>query len=192
MITAQHDGREVFMSVRTAGWMLCVPLAIRGRSHTATGTTLTDCEVYALDIDDFRWLRTQVPEFGDWIQQMLAADAIGQFAGAASLVPSDCESRLRWLFVELFRARGQRENDGSYRLRLSVSVTQVADLVIASRPWTSRTLSRWAEDGVLCRRKGWFVIPSGSPLIAHVLSSLEIHALPALPHTVDFRRRPLT
>jgi CRP-like cAMP-binding protein len=181
MIMAPHGGREELMGLRTAGWVLGVPPAIRGRSHVATGVTLTACEVCALSIDEFRRLRTHEPEFADWIQQMLAAQAMEQFERAASLIAAGSDSRLEWLFVELFRACGQRRDDGSYRLRTAVSVTQVADLVLASRPWTSRTLSDWEAHGVLRREKGWFVVPPRSPLVDRISSSLSAHALSPPP-----------
>jgi CRP-like cAMP-binding protein len=181
MIMALHDGREELMGLRTAGWLLGVPPAVRGRSHVATGITLTACEVCTLSLDDFRRLRTQEPEFADWIQQMLAAQAMEQFGRAASLIVAGSDSRLEWLFVELFRACGQQRDDGSYRLRTAVSVTQVADLILASRPWTSRTLSDWEAHGVLRRDRGWFVVPPGSPLIGRISSSLTAHTLPPPP-----------
>ena len=164
-LCALHNGRDVLTAVRGPRSLLGVTAAIRGGRHPATSVTMTPCDLRILSVDDFHNLRKGNLAVGEWLQLILAEEAAEQLRRAVLLTAGDCRSRLEQLFGDLFRVSAEMRSDRSVRLTLDVSVTQVADLVAASRERVCRVLSAMAGEAVLIRKQGWFVAPPGSPLI---------------------------
>ena len=65
-------------------------------------------------------------------------------------------------------AAGRPEPDGSIRLQIPLQVTELADLVGATREHTSRLLANLEVERQLTRRHGWFIAPPESPIAKEI------------------------
>jgi CRP-like cAMP-binding protein len=158
-------GREVLVAVRTAGWLLGAASAIHGAAHLATAVAMTPCELRPMSDRDFGRFRRTDAEFRERLQEMLAEEVAEQFARAAAVAGGDCQARLEHLLASLFRASGQQRPDGSVRLTLDLSVTDLANLVGVGREYISRLLPKLSATGVLVRERDWFVATPDSRLL---------------------------
>jgi hypothetical protein len=78
------------------------------------------------------------------------------------------DTQLEGLFVELLLAASEERPDGSRRLTVNISVTELADLVSVSRQWASQCFRTWRDRGIVTREHGSWVVPAGSPLLARL------------------------
>jgi CRP-like cAMP-binding protein len=164
-VCGSMDGRSGLVSFRTPGWMLGAAPAILGRPQVATITAMTTCNVRRLPIDDFHRLRQSDPRVSQWLQEMLARDAHDHYERAAALATGRDRNALEGLLLELFRVAARRRSDGSWRLQLPISVTELSELLGVSRPWASGLLRQLIEAQVVVKENDWLVAPPGSPLV---------------------------
>jgi CRP-like cAMP-binding protein len=163
-------GREVLVGVRTAGWLLGAVPAITNGRYQATTTALTECVLRPLPIAAFRQA-IRALDLGVWLNEMLALDVHAHMRRAAAIGSRRLQALIEELLVELLVAAGRTMSDGSIRLTLQVSVTNVATLVDASRERTSRVLADLDAIGTLTRVGGWLTAPVKSSLIDRIDSS---------------------
>lgn len=179
-LLTNREGRDFLGGLRTPGWLLGAAPAIIGHRHGATAVAMTPCELRLLAVEDFRLLRTSNPAVSAWLQEALSREVVAQFNRAASIVSGDCRDRVQELMVDLFACGAQVRPDGSERLTLDLSVTDLAALVGTGREWVSRLLRVLSDESVLSQEKGWFVTPAGSPWLATIAGRRE-----AVRHGVD-------
>lgn len=163
-VQVSHDGREVVVAILTAGALPGAMSAIRGGAYITSVVAMTSCAVRPLHVRDFHALRGASAAVGTWVQGLLAGDLDKQIRRAVDTAAGGAERRAEGLFRELLVAAGAPQADGSILLRLPLMVTEIADLILASRPWTSKMLARWERQRKLFRKKGWYLAPEGSPL----------------------------
>jgi CRP-like cAMP-binding protein len=163
-----HDGAEALVGVRTAGWLLGAAPAVCGRRHRTIARTMTPCDLRPLGIDAFHRMRLADPAMSDALQDRLGQEVIEQVDRAAVLFAGDARERARQALVELFAAAGVERPDGSVRLSIAVSVTDLASFAASDRGHISRLVAALAEEKLLVREKDWFVIPARSPWLAEL------------------------
>jgi CRP-like cAMP-binding protein len=163
-VQVSRDGRDVVVAILTAGALPGAMSAVCGGACITTVVAMTSCAVRSLQIRDFHALRAANAAVGTWVQGLLAGDLHTQIRRAVDTAAGGAERRAEGLFRELFVAAGAPQADGSILLRLPLMVTEIADLILASRPWTSKMLARWERQRKLFRKKGWYLAPEGSPL----------------------------
>jgi CRP/FNR family transcriptional regulator, cyclic AMP receptor protein len=168
-----QNGHEQLVALRTPGWLLGAAQAVRGDTHMANAVAMTRCELSALDVHQFHRLRRTDADLRDRLQRMLADEVAEQFRRAAAAAGANCLARLQHMVSDLFHSNGQRRADGSVRLMLDLSVTDLANLVGVGREHLSRMLPRLAAENMLVRERGWFIAPAGSPLLTHAGGSVK-------------------
>jgi CRP-like cAMP-binding protein len=167
-LTVARDGDDVFVAVRTPGWLLGAVPAILGVTHTTTGVALTDCELRPLSIAEFDHIRQANHAVGRWLQVMLAREVSEQLSRGAALVGAAGRARVEQLLVELFAAASVEREDGSRKLAFDLTVTDFANLVASGREPVSRIFTALAREAVIGRDRGWLVVPGRSPLLERI------------------------
>lgn len=163
------DGQNILVGIRTPNWLIGVAAAIRGDRHVATIAALSDCEVRPLAIDALHRLRRTDTAVCLWLQDRLCEELLDQLRRCATLASDrHGEARLERLVVDLFGAASTQRADGSWKLTLSLTVTELGTLIGFGREWTSKILGKWRLNGVLEKHHGWFVIPATSRLVTLV------------------------
>jgi len=160
-------GRNLLEGLRTPGWLLGAAPAMRRGPHEATVLAMTNCVVRSLPVTVFR-KAIQCLDVSIWLNEMLASDLRAHTARAAAVVTHTTQVLVEELFIEMMLASGRPGLDGSIRLPLQMSVTDVGDLVGASREHTSRILGDLEAIGLLVRVGGWFVVPFDSRLVRQI------------------------
>lgn len=158
------------VAVRTPGWLLGAAPTFCGARFTSTAVALTACELALMSLDTLRTARTR-PDVSLWLQEMLSREVLDQLQRSAATAAGDCRDRLLHLFADLFAAIGTMQPDGSARLPIVLTVTDVAMLVGAAREHVSRLMTCLERDGVFTRSKGWLAIPATSPWLPVLAST---------------------
>lgn len=156
-------GRKLLVAIYPPGWLLGVQSGVLGCSHAITATALTDCDLRSISVATFQQFRAH-QSTAAWLQEMLSAATMAQQRRIIALTDGRCSQRVAQVLADLVVACGERKRDGSVLLRVELTVTDLADLVVASRQWISRLMIQWSRRGIIHRRGGWWVVPSGSPL----------------------------
>jgi CRP-like cAMP-binding protein len=169
-ISIRHGDRDVLVAIRTPGWLLGAAQAFCGTRFTSTAVALTACELALMSLDTLREVRAR-PDVSLWLQDMLSREVLDQLQRAAATGAGDCRDRLQRLFADLFTAIGAMQPDGSARLPIVLTVTDVATLVGAAREHVSRLLTCLERDGVFTRSKGWLSLPATSPWLPVLTST---------------------
>lgn len=164
-VTTLTAGHHALLAVRRPGWLLGAVPAITGNELSVSATAWSDCSVRPLPLAKFHALRLTEPSVGLYVQRMLALEAEEQAQRAARLAGATVRQRLVHVLRDLLRYGGRRRGDGSVRLMLHMSVTELANLAATSREEASRLLSRFVQEGMLVRDREWIFAPAQSSLL---------------------------
>jgi CRP-like cAMP-binding protein len=168
-LSIRRDDRDVLVAVRTPGWLLGAAPVLCGVRFTSTAVALTACELALMSLETLRATRTR-PDVSLWLQDMLSREVLDQLQRSAATAVGDCRDRVESLFADLFTAIGAMQPDGSARLPIVLTVTDIAMLVGAAREHVSRLLTCLERDGVFTRSKGWLSVPATSPWLPMLAS----------------------
>lgn len=135
-------------------------------THTGTFVqAMTGIELLVTDVARFRRSMAGHPEIGTAMIRVLGDILKTSFDIIGGLVFKDANSRLVSLILSEADKHGKEMENGSVRLKLALSVEQIAGLVGASRQTVSTLLNRLIRDGFLERSDpGCFLIPDPSAL----------------------------
>ena len=112
----------------------------------------------------------------------MSREVLDQLQRSAATAAGDCRDRVQHLFADLFAAVGAMQPDGSARLPIVLTVTDVAMLVGAAREHVSRLLTCLERDGVFTRSKGWLSVPATSPWLPVLAPDVAMgRAQPVMP-----------
>jgi len=162
-------GRDVLDAIRWPGWVIGAESAMTTGCYQAVVKALTDCVLRPIDIEAFR-KATQRPEVSAWLNTMFAAAAVGQEARNARLAAGGAAALVIDIITAFMLAAGRSAPDGSIRLAVPLQVTELADLIGATREHTSRVVTDLEGAGDLTRLNGWFIAPPGSQMAKDIRS----------------------
>jgi CRP-like cAMP-binding protein len=106
--------------------------------------------------------------FVDELLNMLAGETTDTLRRLVSISASTCRSRFEDFLVTVMSETNECRPDGSLRMLLPLTVTELADLVLVSREHMSRVVSELEAERLICRDRGWFIIPAGSALMRRI------------------------
>jgi len=172
-IVSSVEGRDVLLALRTDYWPLGSVSATLGAPYTGSAITMTECQLCPVPVADFHRLRNTVPAVSIWFQHVLATELENQFHRTRQLATAGVTVKLEELLLRMLRLASRKRQDGSLRLDVQVSVTELADLVCASREHVSRVLTRLQARGIVVRDRDWIVAPAASPLTRLALQDRE-------------------
>jgi CRP-like cAMP-binding protein len=168
-LLAEVDGTSVFVGIRSGNCLLDAAAAIRGRRHQTTAVSLTQCHVRPISLTELSRARHTSQAVNVWLLEALSAELWDRTeTSAAIMCRRKSASKLERIVVELFRAAGMSRPDGSWKLRLDITVTELSELTGLSRERTSKILGSWFRQGALMRPQGWLVAPPKSAIAAQL------------------------
>ena len=165
-LVMQGPEEKLLVSVRTPGAMLGSMPVVAGRAHGATVIAMTHCAVRLVPVSVFRACLSDM-DITLGLAALWAHEIMDGYARHAE-VWSGAESQLEGLFMELFLASSEERRDGSRRLTINISVTELASLICVSRQWASHRLRDWRARGIVARERGLWVAPKDSPILTRL------------------------
>jgi CRP-like cAMP-binding protein len=173
-LSKRRAERDVLVAFRSAGWLVGAASALLGEGHGTTAETLRSCRLRALPVGVVGEHGSGRSDLAAWLHGMLAREVADHLDRLARSVASSTEARMEAVLSDLLRLAGEARPDGGRRLALSVTVQQLADIVLCTREQASRVLARLIVRGLLARDAGhWFVAPAGSPLLGRHVAGRE-------------------
>ncbi len=164
------SGREIAVSLRSAGWVLGAHSALVSAPHYATARALTACTLRTIALDGFLALTRRDSGVGLSIARMEAREAHLR----AKLVQQfgvDAEGRLLQQLARLARAGLTSRADGSFELLCEPTHDQIAQLAMTSRETVTRLLGELCARGILAQTRRPYRIQAGSPLLEAVVDA---------------------
>jgi CRP/FNR family transcriptional regulator len=149
VVAPRPGGRDATLHILAPGDVFGEVALFQERGRTARVAALEPALLLVLDRRDFMRLIAQSGELATRVLTLMArrlSDTIAHFDATTSLaVPQRLVLKLLSL-CELF---GVKESDGSTRLLVALSQSELAELVDSSRQTVNRLLSQWRDRGIL-------------------------------------------
>ncbi len=162
-LTIRRRKRDVFVAFRSSGAVLGAASAFLDEVQHVTAETLSTCRLRSLAHRDIRKL---CATDDGWLCRTLAREILDLLDHLGQTVACSARDRMAVVLRELLRLAGERQSDFSYRLKLPITVQQLALCVASTREQASRVLAELAAAHIIQRDKqGWLVAPRGSPLL---------------------------
>lgn len=155
---------DILLAIRTRGWILGAIPTLAVCPHFGRAVAMTDSTISVMSVRDFNDLIDHDRDLCRWFRRTLAKAGILQFTQQIGLATGDCRSRVESLLATLFHAAGVARSDGSARLAVALTITEIADLVLSSREQTSRIMATLLREGVVQRERDWLILPAHSRL----------------------------
>ncbi len=161
-------GRKVGLAVVGPGEAFGYLGLLEGQEWPHAATALEACELWRVPAGEFRRLCRHHPDFTLEVARTLSGKAILFSAKIESLIFKSIPTRLAESLAALAKRFGSRADRG-WRLDVSLTQQNLADLIGASRQHVSSALARMAAHGLIRRprgRGGRYEIPDMDRLLA--------------------------
>jgi CRP/FNR family cyclic AMP-dependent transcriptional regulator len=130
VVAPRPGGRDATLHILGPGDVFGEVALFQEKGRTARVTALEEAQLIALDRRDFMQLLSRSGELATRVLTLMAR-------------------RLHDTIAHLDELFGERERDGHTRLSLSLSQSELAELVDSSRQSVNRLLCQWRDQGVL-------------------------------------------
>jgi CRP-like cAMP-binding protein len=149
VVAPRPGGRDATLHILGPGDVFGEVALFQEKGRTARVTALEAAQLIALDRRDFMQLLSRSGELATRVLTLMARrlhDTIAHLDATTSL---DVGQRLARKLLSLAQLFGERESDGHTRLSLSLSQSELAELVDSSRQTVNRLLCQWRDQGLL-------------------------------------------
>ena len=149
VVAPRPGGRDATLHILGPGDVFGEVALFQEKGRTARVTALEEAQLIALDRRDFMQLLSRSGELATRVLTLMARrlhDTIAHFDATTSL---EVPERLARKLLSLGQLFGEVESDGQTRLSLSLSQSELAELVDSSRQSVNRLLCQWRDQGVL-------------------------------------------
>lgn len=167
-VHSRVDGQVVLLGFCSRGAVLGSLEAVLNTRHLASVETLGECLLQTIAVKEFHRLRSSDGEWSLYLQHVQALEIANQVRRLEGWVTASSAERLDQLMVELMALSGEEHLDGSIKLTLAVAVEKLSLLAAVRRETASRHIWRRIRAGTLLKRKGWFIVPGSSDLVARI------------------------
>jgi len=151
-------GKEVILADLHAGELFGEIAMLDGKPRSANATALTKCELLVLDRRVVIPFLEKHPAVCLQLMELLCARIRRSDERMADLAFIELPTRLAKLFLSFESGKAGKE------MRLSLSQTELAEMVGATRENVNRCLRDWHRRGLVKLQGGWTVIPSTEKL----------------------------
>jgi len=174
------DGHETTTNIFAAGDLLGEFAIFDGLPRSASGKTLTRCELLQMsDVDFMRHLRA-MPDLAVAVVRMLTQKIRWTATLVEVLGQYDTTTRLLHLLLSYTQQFGEERVAGKeYVLDWGLTQSDLATLVGARREWVNQILKQWAHHGLLEFSDGRLIILDLPRVIAE--RDLRVQAQPHAP-----------
>jgi CRP/FNR family transcriptional regulator, cyclic AMP receptor protein len=151
-------GKEVILADLHAGELFGEIAMLDGKPRSANATALTKCELLVLERRNVIPFLEKHPAMCLQLMELLCARIRRSDERMADLAFIELPTRLAKLFLSFGSDKAGKE------IRLSLSQTELAEMVGATRENVNRCLRDWHRRGLVKLQGGWTVIPSSEKL----------------------------
>jgi len=166
VVAPRPGGRDAALHILGPGDVFGEVALFQERGRTARVVALEPGLLLVLDRRDVMRLITQSGELATRVLGLMArrlSDTIAHFDATTSL---EVPQRLALKLLSLCELFGERQSDGSTRMMLDLSQSELAELVDSSRQTVNRLLCEWRDRGILMITEGRLTLRDASALRA--------------------------
>lgn len=154
--------RDVVLADLSVGDVFGEIALLDGDARSADAVALTNCTIIVLERRAFLDAMRRHPEIAELMIKMLCARIRRADERMMDIGFLSLSSRLAKALIHATQARAG--STGSPARKLSLSQSELADLVGSSRENVNRCLRRWQKGGLIDLKEGWIVIEDRSRL----------------------------
>ncbi len=151
-------GYKVTTGLWSRGYVLGLISSVAGDSRVLSAEAIDHVGMLQLPGQDLKPLVAEVPEFGWNLMKMLAFMASSGVARATRLATESVPARLAETLVALAEMPDAYV-DGNKAVISGISQEEIANMVSATRPWVTMTLTEFEKQGYLLRERRRITIP---------------------------------
>jgi CRP-like cAMP-binding protein len=154
VVAPRPGGRDAVLHILGHGDVFGEVALFQERGRTARVVALEPGILLVLDRRDVMRLIAQSGELAARVLALMArrlSDTIAHFDATTSL---EVPQRLALKLLSLCELFGERQSDGSTRMMLTLSQSELAELVDCSRQTVNRLLCEWRDRGILAVEDG--------------------------------------
>ena len=151
------DGDEVFLAVVGGGDVIGEMALVDRMPRSATVTTLRDCDLGHIALDDFEKLALGDQEIYRHLSRALSA-RLRASNDTLTLQQRPMDERLARLFMRLADGFGETLPDGRVLIRHKFSQVQIGQMAACARENVSRQLKQWRQDRLISRVGGYYCL----------------------------------
>lgn len=159
LIGLHADGRQALITVYAAGNCFSETAMIARRPHNHTTIAMTPAVMRQLEQADFWELYQRYAEIPEALCRKFANAISRQMASREQRATQRLGQRVAAMFVNLSEFAGQSEPDGSIRITLPLTQSNIADLFDVTRQSVQREINQLRDWGIVEKRlSSWFVL----------------------------------
>ena len=158
VVAPRAGGRDATLHILVPGDVFGEVALFQEQGRTARVTALEDAQLIVLDRRDFMQLVQRSAELATRVLTLMARRLHDTIAQLDALTSLDVPQRLARKLLSLAELFGVRDAAGHTSLMLSLSQSELAELVDSSRQTVNRLLSQWRDQRLLRMDQGRLVL----------------------------------
>jgi CRP-like cAMP-binding protein len=158
VVAPRPGGRDATLHILTEGDVFGEVALFQEQGRTARVTALEDAQLIVLDRRDFVQLVQRSGELATRVLTLMARRLHDTIAQLDALTSLDVPQRLALKLLSLAELFGARTPEGHVSLMLSLSQSDLAELVDSSRQTVNRLLNQWRDQRLLRTEDGHLVL----------------------------------
>lgn len=156
------QGKQIILANLSAGEVLGEISLLDGRERSAAVSAVTNCELLSIHRRDVLPFLRKRPDACLTLLSLLCSRVRKSDERMSDIAFFDLPARLAKTLVKQTGAPGSR----SYKAKLSLSQTELANMVGATRENVNRRLRAWQRRGILDLKEGWIIVKEPESLAA--------------------------
>jgi CRP/FNR family cyclic AMP-dependent transcriptional regulator len=164
LVRIESDGRELIVGLRSPGWILGAAPVIAKKEHPVTGITIISSSLRLISGQVFCDLLRNSSQFSWKLHEIQSLEILDDVSRLAQFGSCSARNRLEQLLWQLVSALQVETNAKTVQLQLPLKQWEIAELIAVTPAYLSRLFDQLEKEGVIHRRKGWFIVPSPQEL----------------------------
>jgi CRP-like cAMP-binding protein len=164
LVRTEPDGQELIVGLRSPGWILGAAPVIAKKQYPVTATTIISSSLRLVSSKLFCELLRSSPAFSWKLHEIQSLELLDAVSRLAQIGSCSARNRLEQLLWQLVSALEVKIDGKAVRLQLPLKQWEIAELIAVTPAYLSRLFDQLEKEGVIHRRKGWFIITSPTAL----------------------------
>jgi CRP-like cAMP-binding protein len=162
----EQNGSEVFVALRSQGWILGVSPALLRQPTPVVAVTLRECQVYRLSVDHFQRLFDTDAPFVRSLVSLLSQEIYDNVARQTQLSTPVARTRLLQFFCQ-FLPEGAAPTSKDVVLHIPLKEGDIASYLAIHQSTLSKVYRNLEEEGIIRRHKGRTIIRKMEALLPY-------------------------
>jgi len=158
LICLSQDGKELIVSLRSAGELLGAAPVIVKKAHPVAAVTLTKCQLIRIPPDFFSELARTDPQFCWHLHQVHCDEIYNQASQLVALRYLSARQRFEHMLWKLISAMEPDISQKHFRLHMPLKYSEIARLIGVTAEHLSRVLKQMEDEGVISRQNGTLTV----------------------------------